>query len=148
MSVLRFSVPWRPVGVNALYERHPGGVHKSDAARDFHGAVATFGRLARRRAGLATIQRPVQVDVLLRFYFANERADADGPIKGALDAMQAPDVRLGRVGAGIYENDNQVRDHLVQKRIDSDAPRVEIAVGLAGEVFTARELLEQEARPA
>ena len=142
MTVVRFTVPWRPVGVNAQYERHPGGVHKTEAARDFAGAVAVFGAKARRAVRCATTHEPV--DVLVRFYFASDRPDGDGPVKAVLDALQVPNPRENRPGAGFIENDRQVRDHHVQRRIDRDHPRVEVTVGPAGEVFTLAELLEQE----
>jgi Holliday junction resolvase RusA-like endonuclease len=143
VTVLRFAVPWKPVGVNAQYERHPGGVHKTEAARAFHGAVATYGAKARRASRAETVEVG-EVDVIITLHFSSERPDGDGPVKSVLDAMQAPNPRLNLPGASIYRNDNQVRDHLVRKRPGAARDHVEIVVGPAGQVFTLTELLERE----
>lgn len=141
MTAVRFVVPLRPVGVNAQYRAHRGGVHKTDAARAFAGAVAVYGAKARRAARVETTTDPV--DVLIRFYFADERPDGDGPVKSVLDALQIPSAKGDHPGAGFIANDRQVRDHHVQRRIDRERPRVEVTVGPAGEVFTLGALLEQ-----
>jgi Holliday junction resolvase RusA-like endonuclease len=138
VTVLRFTVPWRPVGVNAQYGRHPGGVHKTPEAAAFHGAVATYGRKARAAARAAKLLG--DVDVLITFHFDSERPDGDGPVKTVLDAMQDPNPRKGIPGAGIYTNDSQVRDHLVRKRVGARPAHVEVVVGPAGRVFDVAEV--------
>jgi Holliday junction resolvase RusA-like endonuclease len=138
MTVLRFTVPWRPVGVNAQYSRHPGGVHKTPEAVAFHGAVATYGRKA--RAAARAPKMLCDVDVLITFHFDSSLPDGDGPVKTVLDAMQDPQPRRGLPGAGIYENDRQVRDHVVRKRVGARPARVEVVVGPAGKVFDVEEV--------
>lgn len=140
MSVLAFTVPGETVSVNRLYERHARGVHKSAEAVAFSTKVAIYGQQARRRARFQTLA--CEVDVLITYYFAHTRPDGDGPTKAVLDALQLTNAKLKRIGAGLVENDNQVHDHHVRKRLDPKHPRTEIIVGPVGEVFTLELLAE------
>jgi Holliday junction resolvase RusA-like endonuclease len=149
VTVLRFTVPGRPVGVNELYDRTPRGLRKSDAARAFEAVIAHHGTRARRAAKLETLTGPV--DVLITYFFESERPDGDGPTKLVLDALQPmkahPHPAHRRIGAGIVLNDRQVRDHHVRRRVDRERPRVELVVGPAGEVFTLSLVLEASSYP-
>jgi Holliday junction resolvase RusA-like endonuclease len=143
VKVIRFAVLGKPISVNQLYRRNRNGsVRKSEEAEAYATLVAARGMDARRRARSETTDEPV--DVELRIFFANERPDTDGPVKLILDALQAPqvtrDVRSTRwTGAGIIRNDRQVRNCLVRREVDAARPRVEVAVGPVGEVFTLQE---------
>ncbi len=147
MTVLRYVVPVKPLGVNEMYQPLPnGGKRKSAEGVAFAGALAAFGLKARNRARLEPMT--CKVDVLVTYYFQNERPDSDGPDKAVLDSLQTSRAHRHpahrRVGAGIIENDRQVRDRHFRRRIDQAKPRVEITVGPTGEVFSMSELLEQE----
>lgn len=146
MTVLRFTVPGKPVTSNEMYRKTLRGMKKTERAWDFALAVAAAGGRAMRAARAEVLTGPV--DVLVTLYLANERPDGDGPIKILFDALQPTRAHRHpahrRIGAGIIANDRQVRDHHVRRRIDRERPRVEVAVGPAGQVFTLAELLEQE----
>jgi Holliday junction resolvase RusA-like endonuclease len=144
VTVLRFTIPGRPLGVNELYERSRNGqVRKSDKARAFEQLVALVGTRARRAQGWETTMRPVEVS--LRIFFDSERPDIDGPEKLILDALQAPRAHRvpahRRVGAGIIANDRQVRRKLTEREVDRERPRIEVAVGPVGEVFALATVL-------
>jgi len=142
--VIAFTIPMEPVGKNDLHRRRKGGaVYKTDAARRFHEAVAAFGLKARRSAGLAIIDNPVEVEI--RVFFASERPDGDGPVQIVLDALQLSRASTNpaacRTGAGIYRNDRQVVRYMVERGIDRKRPRVEVRIAPAGELFDLGTLL-------
>ena len=126
MSTIEFTVPGKPVGVNDTHVGGRWGFQKKRKAVAFAQLVAAYGLRARRAARWATTTAPVQVQ--LRVFFANERPDTDGPVKAVLDALQTPNPKLRRVGAGILENDRQVRRLIVDRDVDRERPRVEVAV--------------------
>lgn len=143
MTALRFVVDGKPCGVNAT---HLGGARpfvKSPEARAFAAKVASRGMAARRCAGWATTSEPVEVEI--RIFFQSERPDTDGPVKAILDALQSSNPKLNRLGAGIIENDRQVKRFLVERVIDREHPRVEVTVGLVGEVFGLAAVLRRSA---
>lgn len=146
-EVLRFVVPGKPVSSNEMYRRDRRGfVRKTEAAFAFAHAIAAHGARARKKARAPLLTGPV--DVLITLFLANERPDGDGPVKVILDSLQPSRAHRHpahrRIGAGIIANDRQVRDHHVRRRIDRQRPRIEVAVGPAGDVFTLAEMLEQE----
>jgi Holliday junction resolvase RusA-like endonuclease len=114
--------------VNELYGHAPGGrVFKTPKARAYSTLVAFYGRAARQEAGLSTWLGPVRVG--LRFFFGSARPDEDGPVKLVLDALQAPNPKLKRVGAGIVRNDSQVTGHSVARgEVDRLNPRTEVEI--------------------
>lgn len=59
---------------------------------------------------------PVKLEIWC--YFQNSRSDIDGRLKSLLDVLQG----------NLYENDNQILDLVVHKRIDKENPRVEVQV--------------------
>jgi hypothetical protein len=145
MTVLRYVVPGKPLGVNDLYDWTPRGPKKSAKAVAFENLLAAHGGNARRRAHLDPFVGGV--DVLITYFFDSERPDGDGPTKQVLDSLQPTNARLHRVGAGIVKNDRQVRDHHIRRRVDRERPRIELVVGPAGEVFTLSLVLEASSYP-
>ena len=79
MKCVRFTVPFKPVGVNSGFTGGKRPFVKTDEAREFSRCVAWHGCNARLEAGYGTFPGPCSVR--LCFYFANERPDIDGPIK-------------------------------------------------------------------
>jgi Holliday junction resolvase RusA-like endonuclease len=132
---VRFVVPGKPCGVNAV---HVGGKRpfvKSREARDFADRLAMHGREARRLARWKITDAPVEVAI--RVHFDSERPDTDGPVKAILDALQSD-------GAGFIENDRQVRAYRVERAIDRERPRVEVTIGPVGSVLTLGTVLRAE----
>jgi len=115
---IAFTVYGKPVGVN---ENHVGGARpfvKSREARAFAAAVANAGLQARVAAGEQTWLGPVRVRI--EVYLENERPDTDGCVKAVFDALQAPNAKLRRVGAGIVRNDRQVVGYQVELRLEPE----------------------------
>lgn len=77
---------------------------------------------------------PVRVD--MKIFYASNRPDLDESV--VLDCLQAKFTGTGKkrklVRAGVYLNDRQVFEKHVFKAIDPQAPRVEVAVSLLGQV--------------
>ncbi len=125
MAPIRFIVPGRPVGVNATYERRGGrgrGLKLTAEAEGYRQRVQVYAVQALRGR-----RRPIfagAVEVQLGMFFANDRADVDSCTKPLLDALEG----------FVYDDDVQVHRLLVEKTIDPLRPRVEIAVGLIGEL--------------
>jgi hypothetical protein len=141
MSVLRFTVPMRPVSVNAAYrskvvpKRTRSGKtilipvpHKTDEARIFGEAVAMLGMRARHLVHWQTVTGPVHTLI-------GVRGDCDivNVDKVAMDALQKSDAEKHRIGAGIFVDDAQV-EFAAFVRLTSGPDRLEIAVGLPGEI--------------
>jgi Holliday junction resolvase RusA-like endonuclease len=143
VKVIRFVVPGKPVGINAT---HMGGhvrpFAKTPEARAYAELVAFHGLLARKRARCETTTMPVEI--FIDVFYADERPDIDACEKATLDALQVPNVR--RQGAGIVQNDRQVRRKLTERSVDQARPRVEVTVGPRGEVITPELLRELDER--
>lgn len=114
-TIVRFTVPAKPVGVNSSYLRSANRrLRKTDAAVEFQARIQLAARKAMRGA------KPLEGDLwaFVRFIFDSERPDIDGPIKPVLDSMQ-------RI---VFANDRQVRKLTVERFVDRTFPRVEIEV--------------------
>jgi Holliday junction resolvase RusA-like endonuclease len=122
--VIAFVVSGDPVGINATHVGGPRPFVKSHEARAFAQRIAGAGCIARGSA--PTIRGPVRVDIDV--YFRDERPDTDGPVKAILDALQRPNPRTRRIGAGIIANDRQVVEYVVRRHGDRLEPRDEVTV--------------------
>jgi Holliday junction resolvase RusA-like endonuclease len=132
VKVIRFTVPGKPVGINATHTGGPKPFVKTREARAFAELVAFHGLLARKRSRCETTSMPVEV--FIDVFYADEKPDIDACEKATLDALQVPNVR--RQGAGIVQNDRQVKRKLTERGVDRARPRVEVTVGPRGEVIT------------
>jgi len=65
----------------------------------------------------------------IRVYYDSERPDTDGCLKAALDGLQPPKVKDGadRI-PGVILNDRQIRKIILERFLDRDRPRIEIAL--------------------
>lgn len=120
-----YVVPVKPAGVNRNGAR-TGAWTKTDAQRDFANALAVYGQQARQRAAWSTTTSPVEVEI--RIHFESEIPDIDSPVKAILDSLEVSRPRLRRPGAGFLANDRQVRRYVVERALDRDEPRIEIAI--------------------
>jgi hypothetical protein len=141
MTAVRYVIPGKPVGQNR--NGWAGGAWtKKPEARAFANLLAVHGIRARHGARWVTTTEPV--DVLIRLYLQSERPDTDAPVKAILDSLEIARPKLRRPGAGFVANDRQVKRYLVERGIDRERPRVEVTIGLAGEVFTLGTVLRAE----
>lgn len=118
MGAIRFTVPVRPIGVNAAYaparwgRRH--GFRKTDAAVQY----STLLQLAARRAMRGRDPFSGHCEVRLLFVYPDNRSDVDGAVKLSLDALEGC----------VYWDDRQVVRLVAEKAKDAEAPRVEVEV--------------------
>jgi len=117
---VKLTVPLPP-SVNSYHRSIPmsNGTSKVLISRD--------GRAWKKKAlQLVAMQRPGaltgDVEIVLEVYFKDRRRDLDNAAKPLLDLLQA---------ARVIENDRQVVDLHMMRRVDKGNPRVEIDVRAA-----------------
>lgn len=119
-----FRVAGSPVAWNnALVRPRQGRPFLTDRAREWKKAVATYATAARPREwslnGLFAVE--------IHSTFSRSNADADGPLKLIIDALQGV----------AYDNDRQVRKYSGSKSVNPAAPHVVITIQcLPRELFT------------
>jgi Holliday junction resolvase RusA-like endonuclease len=126
----------RPIGVNAAYKvvslptrkGMRSRLAKTEQAKQYGESLAIAGRQVMQRAGLLPF--PGDVVVEIDIYFQSRRADIDGPLKQILDSLQV--TKRGRLGAGVYKNDSQVKRLVLERYVDPDSPRVCVRVTEVG----------------
>lgn len=125
---VRFTVPRKPVSVNAAYRRARFSARRgagggkgfvlTPEARDFKAAVFGHALLARRKADWPS---PVLVrSVSLAIVTWNSRHDADAPIKLLQDALEGV----------FYASDRVVRRVSADRARDGGPPRIDVEVTL------------------
>lgn len=139
---LRFTVEGKPQPKQRA-RRGRNGVHYTpDETRRYERRVretavraAMEARLPRGEAlvnGRGTVfaaylTKPLRVDVHV-FWPDARRRDGDNLYKAVLDGMQPERKKRVRVGLGLIDDDDRVREHHVYEAIDRERPRVEIVV--------------------
>ena len=134
MTVIRFTVPGKPVSTNQGYRHslHRGrpSTRLSPEAQDFKARITRAARRAHQLAGNADpIEEHAVVGV--RFTFPTLGSDLDGPVKFVLDAIASGS--RGHPGARLVVNDTRVRRLVVTKADCDGAPRTEVAVTTTSE---------------
>lgn len=110
-------IPGKPVSTNQTYRTGKAGHwFKSEASVAWQNLVTLCASRAMQDAKREPFACPVEVAIT--FYFADERPDLDGPIKGLLDRLQPR----------VYRNDRQVRRLVVDRKVDKTSPRTEVHV--------------------
>lgn len=111
---LNLTLPWPP-SANRYWRYNRGRVHRSKEAVNYINLVATFKRGRQSTFGSDKVQ------VFMRFYPPDHRKrDVDNMAKIPNDALKA---------AGYFDDDSQIIDCLLQKRLPSkDNPRIEVRV--------------------
>jgi len=118
---LAFTVPVKPIGVNAAYKPvrwgNRVGFAKTGECLAYQDAIVLAARRAMGAQKWLSMEGRAAVNV--RFYFATLGSDIDGPIKPTLDAIAK---------AGVVWNDNRVRELHVYKPDPDGRERVEVEV--------------------
>lgn len=134
MTVLRFTVPGKPVSTNQGYlhvtRRGRSISMLTPEAVSYKALLAAHARRAHRAAGAPPVIEQGAV-VGVRFTFPTLGSDLDGPAKFVLDAVAGGS--RGHPGAGLVVNDTRVRRLVVEKADPDGLPRTVVAVATQDE---------------
>ncbi len=121
----------------------------SKAYKGWFRDAMTYAGSIRAQLAAAGLELPItaEVSVAAVFYRDALRGDATGYYDGLADWLQAPRVRNGRQtrnGAGIIDDDRQIRDWDGSRLLkDADNPRIEARITILEEPQGRLELQEQ-----
>lgn len=111
-------IPVAPLSQNQIYRRGKGeGLYMTNEGKAFKKSIWAFTRM--RAAAMQFAPTPLDlVGVRLTLRFPDGRGDIDGPVKPILDALQG----------AAYENDRQVEELVVRRRLRDPNPGLTIEV--------------------